>query len=189
MSFPHLKTPRLLLRELVTADAPALFDIYADREHMRWYGIDPFPDLAAAEGRINKLSEMRLTPNPSHPWAIELHSGAFIGTCGLFAWNRAWRKCSLGYELTRAAQGHGYMGEALQAVISWALRELALNRIEAQVHPNNARSIALLTRLGFQEEGRLRQAAYFNNEYQDLLQFSKLSSEWPPVSLLRENSA
>jgi len=78
---------------------------------------------------------------------------------------------------------------ALQAVISWALRELTLNRIEAQVHPNNERSIALLTRLGFKEEGRLRQAAYWNNEYQDLLQFSMLSCEWQPVSLLRENSA
>jgi ribosomal-protein-alanine N-acetyltransferase len=66
---------------------------------------------------------------------------------------------------------------------------LTLNRIEAQVHPNNERSIALLTRLGFKEEGRLRQAAYWNNEYQDLLQFSMLSCEWQPVSLLRENSA
>lgn len=178
MSFPRLKTPRLILRELVTADASAMFDLYADREHMRWYGIDHFPDIAAAEDRIKKLSEMRLSPNPSTPWAIELLTGTFVGSCGLFAWNRNWRKCSVGYELTRAAQGNGYMQEALHAVISWGFREMAVNRIEAQVHPKNKRSIAVLTRLGFAEEGRLRQAAYWSNEYHDMLQFSVLNSEW-----------
>jgi len=178
MSFPRLKTARLFLRELALADAAALFDLYADRKRMRWHGIEPFPDIAAAEERIRKLLEMRLTPNPATPWAIELSSGTFIGSCGLFAWNRNWRKCSVGYELTRAAEGHGYMHEALHAVISYGFRELALNRIEAQVHPNNKRSIAVLTRLGFLEEGRLRQAAYWSGAYQDMLQFSVLKSEW-----------
>lgn len=92
MSFPSLQTPRLHLRELTAGDAPALFDLYADRDHRRWYGIDPFPDLAAAESGINKMTEMRQAPNPATPWAIELTSGTFIGTCGLFAWNRSWRK-------------------------------------------------------------------------------------------------
>jgi ribosomal-protein-alanine N-acetyltransferase len=178
MSFPCLKTPRLFLRELVTDDAPALFDLYADRDHMRWHGIDSFPNIAAAEDRIKKLSEMRMAPNPATPWAIETAGNVFIGSCGLFAWNRNWRKCSIGYELTRAAQGHGYMHEALQAAISWGFREMTLNRIEAQVHPNNDRSIAVLRRLGFTEEGRLRQAAFWSNEYQDMLQFSVLKAEW-----------
>ncbi len=178
MSFPCLKTPRLILRELVSADATALFALYADREHMRWHGVDPFPDIVAAQNRIKKLSDMSLAPNPSTPWAIELLTGTFIGSCGLFAWNRNWRKCSVGYELTSAAQGHGYMQEALLAAISWGFREMALNRIEAQVHPENKRSIALLTRLGFAEEGRLRQAAYWSNEYHDMLQFAVLKSEW-----------
>jgi ribosomal-protein-alanine N-acetyltransferase len=178
MPFPCLKTPRLFLRELVTADASALFDLHADREHMRWYGIDPFPDPAAAENRIKQFSEMRMAPNPATPWAIELATGGFIGTCGLFAWNRNWRKCSVGCELTSAAQGHGYMHEALHAIISWGFREMSLNRVEAQVHPRNKRSIVLLNRLGFTEEGRLRQAAYWSNEYHDMLQFSVLNSEW-----------
>ena len=39
-SFPILETSRLILRELVVQDAPSLFAIYADIEHMRWYGID-----------------------------------------------------------------------------------------------------------------------------------------------------
>jgi len=177
MPFPYLNTSRLLLREVVAADAPALLALYGDHEHMQWYGIEPFLDLAAAESRIRKLTEMSYAPNPATCWAIEL-AGHFIGTCGLFAWNRNWRKCSLGYELTRSAQGHGYMQEAVRSVISWGFREMELNRIEAQTHPKNQRSIALLSRLNFREEGRLRQAAYWAGQYQDMLQFSLLSSEW-----------
>ena len=180
MSFPKLRTARLLLREIGAQDASALFDLFSDRElfsDMQWYGIEPFPDMAAAETRIKKLAEMRLAPNPATPWAIELN-GDFIGSCGLFGWNRTWRKCSVGYELARAAQGHGYMQEALISVISWGFAKMELNRIEAQTHPENKRSSALLRRLGFVEEGRLRQAAYWADQYQDMLQFSLLRQEW-----------
>jgi ribosomal-protein-alanine N-acetyltransferase len=151
--------------------------LYSDREYMRWYGIDPITDLSEAENRIRKLADMRRAPNPATPWAIEF-AGKFIGTCGLFAWNRGWRKCSIGYELAKNAQGNGYMQEALSAIISWGFREMAINRIEAQVHPSNRRSIAVLTRLGFAEEGRLRQAAYWAAQYHDMLQFSLLCAEW-----------
>ena len=177
MSFPILKTPRLLLREIDATDAPALLDLYADRAYMQWYGIAPCSDLADAENRIKKLSEMRRASNPATPWAIE-RAGEFIGTCGLFAWNQSWHKCSIGYELLQKAQGHGYINEAIKAVLPWGFREMEVNRIEAQVHPNNRRSIAVLRRVGFKEEGCLRQAAYWAAQYHDMLQFSVLRSEW-----------
>ena len=67
---------------------------------------------------------------------------------------------------------------ALTAALSWGFRVMELNRIEAQVHPNNERSIGLLKRLGFVEEGRLRQAALWGNQYHDMLQYSLLEDEW-----------
>lgn len=36
----------------------------------------------------------------------------------------------------------------------------------------------MLGRLGFAEEGRLRQAAYWGGRYHDMLQFSVLRTEW-----------
>jgi ribosomal-protein-alanine N-acetyltransferase len=178
-TFPILETSRLLLREIVAEDAPSLFAVYADPKHMQWYGIDPFPDLAAAEARIKTFAVMRAQANPGTPWGITTkENGLFIGTCGLFAWNRNWRKCSVGYELVKEAQGHGFMQEALTAALSWGFQVMELNRIEAQVHPNNQRSIRLLGRLGFVEEGRLRQAAYWANQYRDMVQYSLLRAEW-----------
>jgi ribosomal-protein-alanine N-acetyltransferase len=177
--FPVLETSRLVLREIMAADAPSLMAFYADPEHMQWYGIEPFSDLAAAEARIRMLAAMRAQPNPATPWGITLkEDGRFVGTCGLFAWNRKWRKCSVGYELVKEAQGLGFMQEALTAALSWGFRVMELNRIEAQVHPKNERSIGLLRRLGFAEEGRLREAAFWGNQYHDMLQYSLLRAEW-----------
>jgi ribosomal-protein-alanine N-acetyltransferase len=178
-SFPCLETPRLRLQQLGADDAASLLAIYRDTEHMKWYGIDTLQDLAAAEARIKVFAGMRRQANPGTPWAIWSKSGsAMIGTCGLFAWNRNWRKCSMGYELAKEAQGHGYMQEALTAAITWGLETMDLNRIEAQVHPNNRRSLALLRKLRFVEEGRLRQAAYWAGQYHDMLQYSLLRSDW-----------
>jgi ribosomal-protein-alanine N-acetyltransferase len=173
--FPRLETERLVLRELSIADAPALLHLYADTEHMQWYGIDPLRNLSAAEDRIRALQALRRQLNPACPWAIETKAEPhFIGTCGLFAWNRNWRKCSVGYELARESQGRGFMSEALAAAIHWGFTAMELNRIEAQVHPCNHRSVALLRRLHFVEEGRLREAAYWGGLYHDMLQFALL---------------
>lgn len=148
-------------------------------------GIDPFPNLAAAEARIKSLAALRQQANPGTPWGITTKQDRkFIGTCGLFAWNRNWRKCSVGYELVKEAQGQGYMYEALTAALSCGFSAMALNRIEAQVHPNNRRSILLLKRLGFASEGLLRQAAFWADQYHDMLQYSLLAHEvqWPSPS-------
>ena len=44
-----LTTPRLLLRPLADADAPAVFAIFSHPEVMRYWSSPPFTDLAQAE--------------------------------------------------------------------------------------------------------------------------------------------
>ena len=96
-------------------------------------------------------------------WAIEPRSGPLAGrlagTCGLFKWNRGWQVCMVGYELAPEAQGRGYMREALREVFAWAFTQMGLARVEAQVHPDNAASLATLAALGFVREGLQREAA------------------------------
>jgi [ribosomal protein S5]-alanine N-acetyltransferase len=176
---PTLETPRLVLREIVPADAPTLLFIHGNPELMRWFGNDPLPDLASAEALINTFNGWRQLPNPGTRWALERKNiPGLIGTCGLFAWNRLWRKCVVGYELAGAAQGQGYMHEALTAALSWGFSAMGLNRVEAQVHPNNLRSLESLQRLHFVEEGRLREGGFWGGQYHDLLQYSLLKADW-----------
>lgn len=177
--FPTLETPRLRLREIVPADAPALYAVHGDPDAMRWFGNDPVPDLAAAAKLVEVFAGWRALPNPGTRWGLQPKGqDELVGTCGLFAWNRAWRKCTLGYELNQRARGQGLMHEALRACLAWGFEHMQLNRVEALVHPRNAASQRSVERLGFQREGLLRQAGHWGGQFHDMLQYGLLRTDW-----------
>ena len=59
----------------------------------------------------------------------------------------------LGYQIGAEFAGHGYMTEAIQLMLRYAFVDLKLHRLEANIQPRNAASIALVKRAGFVREG------------------------------------
>jgi [ribosomal protein S5]-alanine N-acetyltransferase len=59
----------------------------------------------------------------------------------------------LGYGAVAAFAGRGYMTEAIALVLDQSFARLGLHRVEANIQPDNAASIALVRRCGFQREG------------------------------------
>ena len=94
-----------------------------------------------------------------------------------FHFQAAGFKAEIGDDLGRDYWHQGYMSEALRAMLAYGFETLKLNRIEALVMPENEASATLLRRLGFSEEGVLREYAYFKGEYHDLRFFSLLRRE------------
>jgi ribosomal-protein-alanine N-acetyltransferase len=175
--FPTLATSRLTLRETSPDDAASLFAVHSDAEGMRWFGTDPMTKPAEADKLIQVFADWWRNRSGVR-WAIERSSDrAFLGTCGLFRWNRSWRSCVVGYELAPFARGNGYMQEALCAAIEYGFETMQLNRVEAQIHPQNEPSIRILERLGFLREGYQRQAGYWGGAYHDLSQFALLRAD------------
>ena len=66
------------------------------------------------------------------------------------------QSASIGYWLGEPHAGQGLMTEAVVALVSWAFAVLGLERIEAGTVPENEKSIAVLKRVGFSEEGYAR---------------------------------
>lgn len=181
-TFPVLHTQRLTLREIVPSDADALCAIHDPSERMKLFGADPLPDRAAAEKLVSVFASWRELPNPGIRWGIDITGQpGLVGTCGLFMWHRAYKRCTIGYELSSSVEGRGYMHEALCAVIEWGWREMDLNRIEAGVHPDNAGSLKVLRRLGFQQEGLARQLGFWRGAFHDMFQLALLRQDWPPA--------
>lgn len=178
-AFPIIATERLWLREIVDDDAPAIFAIQGNPQVMRWFGSDPLVDQTAALMLIRSFAGWRELMNPGTRWGLELKTReGLIGSAGLFSWNRQWRKCTVGYELSPEATGQGLMNEALHAILDWGFAQMQVNRIDAQIHPENVRSLVLVRKLGFVEEGRLREIARWGGRHHDMLQFSLLRREW-----------
>jgi len=177
--FPTIETERLILREIVHADTAALFAVHGDVESMKWFGSDPLQDEAAAAKLVEFFASWRTLSNPGTRWGLQIKGeNELVGTCGLFGWQRNWRRCNLGYELHPRVRGKGYMREALSAVLPWGWEHMELNRIEAQIHPDNADSLRSVENLGFKREGLLRQAGYWVGQYHDLYQYGLLREDW-----------
>jgi ribosomal-protein-alanine N-acetyltransferase len=69
------------------------------------------------------------------------------------------------------------MAEALQTMLAYGFSTLKLHRIEALVVPGNERSVRVLEKLGFQEEGVLRGYGFWNDKFWDLRCFSLLAGD------------
>ena len=90
----------------------------------------------------------------------------------------AFQACYLGYNLDKTAVGRGYMTEALQAAIPFVFSVTGVHRIMANYVPTNARSAALLKRLGFRVEGYARDYLYLNEKWQDHILTALHTDDW-----------
>ena len=174
--FPEFETERLILRAIEPEDAEAIFAIFNDVEVTRYYDLYTFATTAEAAELIDYMGEAYETERQIR-WGIAgKEDNKLIGTLG-FVWLREHR-AEIGYDLARAHWGQGIMHEALNALLELAFDDLALNRLEALVVPDNTRSIALLSRLGFHHEGTLREYDYFKDKFQDLEMHALLHRDW-----------
>jgi [ribosomal protein S5]-alanine N-acetyltransferase len=178
-----LDTSRLHLRPLVRADADALFQMHADPEVMRYWSTPPWAGIEQADGMIE--ADREALPAGRHlRLALTLRgeavatSASLIGTCSLFSFHEASRRAEIGYALVRGAWGRGLMHEALTALVRVAFETLNLNRLEADIDPRNSASARSLARLGFVQEGYLRERWIVAGEVSDTALYGLLRSNW-----------
>jgi RimJ/RimL family protein N-acetyltransferase len=74
--------------------------------------------------------------------------------------------------------GQGFGMDIVQTTLEACFGGWGVHRIGVRVEEGNARALALYRRLGFKEEGRLRQAAFRDGRHQDVLLFGQLAAEW-----------
>jgi len=79
----------------------------------------------------------------------------------------AFQSAYLGYYAMVNFARTGLMTEALRAAVGYAFGELGLHRLEANIQPGNAASIALVRRLGFTQEGFSPRYLRINGEWMD----------------------
>jgi ribosomal-protein-alanine N-acetyltransferase len=178
-TFPHLQTPRLILRQIRLTDAAAVFDILSDHEATRYYDEDPFTDISQASELVAYWSSA-FERRQVIRWGIARQDDdRLIGTCGYYGLHTWHSRAALGYELARPHWRQGLMTQALRAVIAFGFEQAALNRIQADVMPANRASVGLLEKLGFVNEGLLREYENWGSKgYVDLYRFSLLRREY-----------
>ncbi len=167
------------LRLLEAADADELFAVIdANRAHLSLFL--PWAAGQTLEGTRDfiELTRKQLADDNGFQMAI-VTDEKIVGVVGYHAVNWADHSTTLGYWLAAAEQGYGTMTRAVWALVDHAFGVWGLNRVEIGAAPENARSRAIAVRLGFREEGTLRQAERVGGRYLDTVVYSMLASEWP----------
>lgn len=88
------------------------------------------------------------------------------------------RIAEIGYGLARSVWGKGLAAEAVSGVLDWSFEVFDLAKVFAVTDSRNQRSVRVLEKLGFQQEGWLRQHRFARDGQTDEIVFGVLKEEW-----------
>lgn len=169
----------LELRILETSEAGELFWLLdSNRRYLReWL---PWIDSIQSPGQFYSVIQMwqkNYQEGSSIHFGIR-YKGVLAGSISLHAidWNNS--QASIGYYLSEKLQRRGITIRTVKAVINHAFYELRLNRIEIRCGKDNHKSKAIPNKLGFYEEGVIRDGEFLNGNFHDLIVYGLLSREW-----------
>ena len=164
MGHPVAATGRILLEEVRAADeAELLASVAASRAlHHPW--VDA-PDSAA---RFTMLVE-RVALAEHHTFLVRAaDDGVLAGVVNVTNIVRgAFHSAFTGYYAFVAGAGRGLMTDGIGAVIDHAFDSLQLHRLEANIQPDNLRSIALAERCGYRYEGFSPRYLFIDGAWRD----------------------
>jgi RimJ/RimL family protein N-acetyltransferase len=175
---PDLDGDAIRLRALGEQDADALFALHSDPRVMRYWSFPPWTGRAQAVEHIARLARERQEME-FYPWVATLPgSQEAIGTCSLFGVHREHGRGVIGYALRPEFWGRGHASAMLALALGFAFGPLDLNRIEADIDPDNVASCRLVERAGFRREGYLRERWRVGGGVQDTALYGLLRREW-----------
>ncbi len=102
----------------------------------------------------------------------------YLGQCALSMIDQTARHAELSVVLAPDSAGLGYGAEAIELLLGFAFREMNLNRVFLRVYAANERAIRCYEKCGFRVEGRLREHAFRDGRYEDVLEMGILRREF-----------
>ncbi len=173
------KLPPVQLRELNVLDADDRYRWMLDPEVTRHLNMpDKYPPFSKEETE-GWIKMCIAKSNGYEQKAILAEDGRHIGWIDLKNIDRPNRHAELGIAIgEKAYWGKGYGLAAMNEMLSWGFGELNLNKIWLRVEVDNAQAIASYRRIGYIEEGILRQDRWRNGEFVDRLRMSILKQEF-----------
>jgi ribosomal-protein-serine acetyltransferase len=171
------------LRLLEESDADELYAVIdANREHLEpWMPWVEHEHEPADVLPFIRATRRQIADNDGLQTAIVDPEGRIVGMVGVHNVDWPNRKTSIGYWLARGEQGRGTMTAAVRAYVNHAFATWKLNRIMIQAAVENTRSRAIPERLGFREEGILREVERVGARVLDGVLYALLAADWPPA--------
>lgn len=169
----------VILREFRSTDIESVLRIVGDDRVTSWLSFAS-RDRTQTEVMVRNIMERARDRNRTEYYLAieakrELVGFVRLGMSGTQA-------AKIGYSVHADHWGRGYASEATRLIVDFGFSVLELHRISAAIGPTNLASVAVVKRLGFSYEGRIRDHVFTNDEWRDSLLYSILVDEWPTPS-------
>ena len=165
MRSPFL-TDRLLIRDVVEADAELMFELDSDPEVMRYIG----PRLGTDASWYRNRIRTKFIPQQVHPWrgvrvVFDRVGGDYLGNVSIrpanespeaqaLGWNRS-GEVEIGFRFCRLSWGRGIATEAVSPLIEIAIADPSTTAIVAYADVSNVASLRVLQKLGLERIGEV----------------------------------
>lgn len=145
-------TARLILREMIPADAPGMFALDSDAEVQRYLGNQPITTIAEAREKILYIRQQYKELGIGRWAVIEKATNNFVGWAGLKLVkervNNHTDYYDLGYRFIKAYWGKGYASECAIASLDYGFNQLKPEAIYAWTEAGNEASNRVLEKTG-----------------------------------------
>lgn len=184
-TFPQLETRQLVLREIKPSDAKDIFHFMSDEDTVKNNLIAPHKQIAETD-KLIKFLKKHYGKRKDIRWGITIKgSDTIFGTIGYFNVHAQDFQAEIGVLLDKQYWRGGVMTEALVEVVTFGFEKMAFNRINVFIWPDNIPAIGLAKKVGFREEGLLKECKFLNDRFYDLGIYSLLKKDYlqrPEVS-------
>jgi RimJ/RimL family protein N-acetyltransferase len=170
-----LRGELVTLRAIEPSDYPTLTDFANDVELELLGGGDPPSPHTAAQ--VAEWQDKMRDDKSAFTFAIAANgTDGLIGHCGLFNLDPIGRTMELGIGIGKHEYlGRGYGREAVAMLSDYAFTMRNVRKVHLSVHATNERAIRAYEAVGFLVEGRLREHAWSNGRYVDVILMAKFA--------------
>jgi ribosomal-protein-alanine N-acetyltransferase len=170
---PRIETKRLILRQITQSvpDGRDSLEFINDYSVYRFWGL--YDEARDTTGRRRPKKKIKsdyhynatmkeYRAGRELTWLMELKdTHKVIGEIVMYDF-RLKKQADIGYRINKNYWGMGYAPEAGQAMIKVAFERLELDRLQIRCFTNNYGSVRVAQKLGFAQEGMIRQGAILN---------------------------
>jgi RimJ/RimL family protein N-acetyltransferase len=147
-----------------------------DEEHARRFGWHPARSTAeTARAAIQRWSDDWENDGMTRAFAARLLDGTLVGGTQLRF--KGEEVAQISYWIFPSWRRRGLAARVVRLACEFAFGSLGIERVEALIEPDNDASRRVLDKVGFVEEGRLRNRGRFGDERRDMILFSLLPSD------------
>jgi [ribosomal protein S5]-alanine N-acetyltransferase len=173
-----LETARLSIRVDAHERYVEVFRTYSDAALKAYTGITSDEDLQKQKDKVwGGLTTYRTSVVFFH--LIERSMDKVIGSFAFHNWYPIHNRSEIGYAMAAEEyKNKGYMREALPPIIAFGFEAMQLNRAEAFISPDNTASRRLVERVGFRQEGWLKEHFSYNGVLDDSLVYGLIRKDY-----------